>query len=306
VDDSLRFLICLIFLMATVLDTLQKGTDYLVRHGIEEARLNMQLMLAHALKCDRMQLYLDFDRELDEPVLERLRDLVKRRGKGDPLQHLLGTVEFLGREFNTDARALIPRPETEELCDRLMRRAGWPQGLRLLDVGTGSGVIGLTLLDRWQSVGATGVLADLSPDALELARENAALLGLGPPVVEFVRSDLFSGLGEPALSERFDLIVANLPYIPASEITDLSREVRKDPEMALLGGEVGTEIMERLLLACGPWLRPGGVVALEYGIGQGPALQSMAESAGLDSIQLVKDLTGTERFLFAVKPTESA
>lgn len=292
--------------MPTVLDTLQKGTDYLVRHGVDEARLNMQLLLAHALKCDRMRLYLDFDRELDEEVLEKLRGQVKRRGKGEPLQHLLGTVEFLGREYATDARALIPRPETEELCDRLARRPGWSSGLRLLDVGTGSGVIGLSLLDRWRGLGATGVLADLSPEALTLARENAARIGLDTPSVTFVESDLFSALGEPRPDGGFDLIVANLPYIPAAEITALSREVRRDPEMALVGGEAGTEIMERLLRECPRWLKPGGVVALEFGIGQEESLRKSAQEAGLAEIDLVKDHSGTVRFLFAVKGPESA
>lgn len=292
--------------MPTVLDTLQKGTDYLTRHGVDEARLTMQLLLAHALKCDRMQLYLDFDRELDDAVLEKLRDQVKRRGKGEPLQHLMGTVEFLDREYLTDARALIPRPETEELCDRLAKRPGWPQGVRLLDVGTGSGVIGLSLLDRWREKGPTGMLLDLSPEALSLARENAARLGLEAPVVAFVEGDLFAGLDEAAKAGGFHLIVANLPYIPTAEITDLSREVRRDPEMALIGGEKGTEIMERLLGECPRWLRPGGLVALEFGIGQGEALRTAAQDAGLTEIEVVKDLGGTERFLFAVKAPENA
>jgi release factor glutamine methyltransferase len=286
--------------MATVLDTLQKGTAYLEKHGVDEARLNMQLLLAHALKCERMQLYLDFDRVLDETQLEKLRELTKRRGRGEPLQHLLGTVEFCGREFLTDARALIPRPETEELVERLSRdlRAPAREGLRILDLGTGSGVIGLSLAADLAEFSPLVTLVDVSPEALALAGENLARLGLDAARVRLVESDLFAGV-----AGRHDLIVANLPYIPESERTALSREVRRDPDLALFGGgEAGTEIMERCLADCAGHLEPGGRVALEFGEGQGPRLAAAAAAGGLDGVEIVKDLSGCERFLFAVNP----
>lgn len=288
--------------MATVLDTLQKGTAYLEKHGVEEPRLNMQWLLAHALKCERMQLYLDFDRVLDEAQLEKLRDLTKRRGRGEPLQHLLGTVEFCGREFRSDARALIPRPETEELVERLSReiRAGGGRNLRLLDLGTGSGVIGLSLAADLAETDPEVVLADLSPAALALAAENLARLGVDPARVRLVESDLFS-----RIEGTFDLIVANLPYIPESERTALSREVRRDPELALFGGgEAGTEILERFLRDCARHLKPGGRVALEIGEDQGERLAAAAAAAGLGSVRIANDLSGRQRFLFAVNPTD--
>lgn len=287
--------------MATVLDTLQKGTAYLEKHGVEDARLNMQMLLAHALKCDRMRLYLDFDRVLDSAQLSKLRELTKRRGRGEPLQHLLGTVEFCGREFLTDARALIPRPETEELAERISREliaAGRP-GRRILDMGAGSGVIGLSLAADLSELSPVVMLADISAEALELAEENRARLGVAADCVE---SDLFS-----RIEGCFDLIVANLPYVSESERTLLSREVRRDPDLALFGGgAAGTEIMERFLAECRAHLTPGGRVAMEFGEGQAAALAAAATAAGLANVGIVKDLSGRERFLFAVNPASAA
>ena len=288
--------------MPTVLDTLQKGAAYLDKHGVDEARLNMQYLLAHALKCERMQLYLDFDRPLDEADLEKLRDLTRRRAKGEPLQHLLGSVEFCGREFLSDERALVPRPETEELVDRLRRRPGWPPGMRILDVGTGSGVIGISLALDLADLDPETWLADVSPEALALAEENRQRLSSPDSRIQLLTSDLFE-----AVEGRFDLLVANLPYVPESDRTLLSREVQRDPSLALFGGgETGTAMMLRLLEECRDYLNPGGVIALEYGEGQEGELATAAEAVGLESIEIVEDLSGRARFLFAVNPTVPA
>jgi release factor glutamine methyltransferase len=283
--------------MATLLDTLKKGAEYLQRHEVDEARLNMELLIAHVLKVGRMQLYLDFDRPLTEPQIATLRDLTVRRGKGEPLQHLLGTVEFCDLEFLTDSRALVPRPETEELTHHLLSLT-WPDGAAILDMGCGSGVIGIALAHHLAArEGAQVTLADLSPEALSLARENADRLLPGSSSVTFLESDLFAGLGEA----RFDLIVANLPYIPRSSETALSREVLRDPPLALYGGETGLEVMERFLAAAPDHLRPGGKIAMEFGIDQGPELARLAEDHGLSGVTLRNDLSGIERFLFATK-----
>ncbi len=282
--------------MTTVLDALQKGTEYLSKHGIDEARLNMQHLLAHTLKCNRMQLYVDFDRPLDETVLEKLRGFMRRRSKGEPLQHILGEVEFLGREFHCDERGLIPRPETERLTE-LLTRMPWPPETRILDVGTGSGVIGLSLVCELEKQAATATLADVSEAALALAEENRKRLEIDPGRVEFLQSDLFSNV-----ETKFHLIAANLPYIPQAEIPTLSLEVQCDPGLALNGGEIGTEIMERFLAACPQYLEPGGTVAMEFGFGQADALKGMAAAAGLTDVRIVKDYQDQERFLFATMP----
>lgn len=282
--------------MKTVLQTIQSGAPWLEKAGVDQPRLNMEHLLAHVMGCKRMQLYLQFDKPLDETVLEPLRELVRRRAKREPLQHLLGTVEFMGREFKTDARALIPRPETEELVEKILahyKKAGGPPPLRILDVGTGSGVIGLSLAHAFPD--STAVLADISEKALELARENAAKTSLPDGRAKFVLTDLWQFMeGGP-----FDLIVANLPYIAAEEILMLDQEVQRDPVLALDGGPAGTELIVRFLRGLAPHAAPGSLVALEIGAGQSPALLEEMTACGLADARVVNDYSGRDRFLFA-------
>jgi release factor glutamine methyltransferase len=283
--------------MKTVLETIQAGAGYLEKKGVENGRLNMQHLVAHVLECDRMQLYVDFDRPLSEEQLAPLRELLKRRSEGEPLQHLLGKVAFAGHDFLCDRRALIPRPETEELVARLIdetRDGGSPR--RLLDMGTGSGVIGLSLAGAWSEGLESVVLADLSPDALALARANAEALGVAKlEILDFVESDLFSALG----ARQFDLITANLPYISAAEVATLSREVRRDPVIALNGGTQGTELMERFIVDARAYLEDGGRIAMECGMGQALTLKSLLESRGWRDVVVARDFAKIERFLFA-------
>lgn len=226
-----------------ILPTLQAGAGYLAKHGVEEARLNMEHLLAHVLDCRRIDLYLRFGETLGEPDLAKLRDLTRRRAEGIPLQHLLGTVPFGDLELITDHRALIPRPETEYLCEKLTQFATTPA--RVLDMACGSGCIGLYLAHAWSKSGTEVTLADISEDALDLARLNASRLSL--PNARLVRSDLFE-----KITGTFDLIVSNLPYIPSAEIPTLSREVRRDPILALDGGPDGLDIVRRLIESCPP------------------------------------------------------
>src|SRR5437762_511312 len=173
----------------TLLEVLQSTTDYFKKRGIESARLNAEHLLAYALKRKRIELYLEFERELTEEELTPLRELVRRRGQGEPLQHLLGTVEFAGQTFLCDKRALVPRPETEQLVERIANCRMPNADCRILDVGTGSGVIALSLAAKLPEAKITAT--DVSEDALALARENADRLGLTDRV-EFCRSDLLT------------------------------------------------------------------------------------------------------------------
>lgn len=274
--------------MTTVLETLDKGTAYLAKKGIEDARRNMQLLVAHQLSCTRMDLYLRFDQPLAESELAPLRDLLKRRGDGVPLQHLLGSVTFHRRDFKTDARALIPRPETEELAEWLLKHAALPANPRVLDMGCGSGVLGLTLAA--EVPGAQVTLADLSPDALALARENAALLEIAN--ARFVESDLFAALA----GQSFDLIVTNLPYVPETDRATLSKEVSHDPDLALFGGPDGLDVIRRFVPAAKDHLAPGGWLALEIGIDQSAEVESLLRAAALSDVLTLKDLSGIPRF----------
>ncbi|MCW1922966.1 peptide chain release factor N(5)-glutamine methyltransferase [Luteolibacter arcticus] len=274
--------------MTTVLETLDKGTAYLTKKGIEDARRNMQMLIAHQLSCTRMDLYLRFDQEMEETDLAPLRDLLKKRGEGVPIQHLLGSVTFHRRDFKTDARALIPRPETEELAEWLVKNAKLPDSPRILDMGCGTGVLGLTLAADFPNSHST--LADLSPDALSLARENAAELEITN--VSFVESDLFAALG----GQSFDLIVANLPYVPETDRPGLAKELAHDPDLALFGGPDGMDLIRRFIPEAAKRLNPGGWLALEIGIHQSGEVESLLHAASLTGVLTLKDLSGIPRF----------
>jgi release factor glutamine methyltransferase len=276
----------------TVLEVLQSTTGYFQKRNIDSPRLNAEHLLAHVLSRKRMELYLDFERRLRESELAPLRELVKRRGTGEPLQHLLGTVEFCGRSFRCDKRALVPRPETEQLVELLISHLKSELGCsRMIDVGTGSGVIALTLAAEFPKVEIVGV--DISDDALMLARENAERLKLADRVL-FLRSNLLE-----SIQPDFDLIVANLPYVSTDDRQNLSREVLHDPEVALFAGSRGDELMRQLIKDAPSWLRPGGMLAIEVGIGQSETLVAALAEKNYRDILTEKDYSGVIRFLFA-------
>jgi release factor glutamine methyltransferase len=273
----------------TVLEVLQSTTAYFTKRDIESPRLNAEHLLAHTLQRKRIELYLEFERPLTEAELAPLRELVRRRGQGEPLQHLLGTVEFAGRIFLCDKRALVPRPETEELVEKLIVMK-WAEGARFVDVGTGSGVIALSLAAQFPEVEVSAV--DVSADALALAQENAARLDL-PSSVRFAQGNLLEGV-----EGAFDLIVANLPYVPAADRSTLSREVLHDPEVAVFGGPYGDELMRELISAAPDRLRPGGLLALEIGTGQADNLSVLLAEKNYHDITSIRDYCGVTRFLF--------
>jgi release factor glutamine methyltransferase len=280
----------------TLLEVLQSTTVYFTKHKIENPRLNAEHLLAHMLGLSRMDLYLEFERNLSDEELEPLRELVKRRGQGEPLQHLLGTVEFCGHTFAIDKRAMVPRPETEELVEFLKSQVPSSKSqinpkLQILDVGTGSGVIALSLAAKFPEAKLYAV--DISEDALALARENAARLGLSDRV-RFQKNDLLEGL-----SERFNLIVANLPYISMQDRPQLAREVLHDPDVALFGGPSGDELVRKLVEQAPSHLEPGGLLALEIGLGQAEGLCDFLRQKNYHDIELKKDYSGITRFLLA-------
>lgn len=281
--------------MNTVLDTLEKGTAYLKNKGVDEARHNMQLLLTHQIGCSKVELYMQFDRPMTEEELIPLREQLKRRGDGEPLQHILGSVEFYRREFKTDSRALIPRPETEELASIILNQ-DLPSDLNLLDMGTGSGILGLTLAAELGGRCHLATLSDISHDALALAEENTTLLGLGR--IELLWSDLFSKLTD----KKFHLIVANLPYIRDSEDTTLSPEVKRDPPLALFGGKDGLDILRDFIQQAPPHLYPGGIIAMEIGYDQAEAVETMLRENGFINIKTHQDLNGIPRFPIASLP----
>ena len=276
----------------TVLEVLQSTAGYFQKHNIENPRLNAEHLLAHVLGRKRIELYLEFERQLNESELAPVRDLVKRRADGEPLQHLLGTVEFCGRTFLCDKRALVPRPETENLVELLISnfKSEIANG-RIVDVGTGSGVIALSLAAGFP--GAEIVAGDISEDALTLARENAERLGLANRV-RFLKSNLLENV-----RGVFDLIAANLPYISTQQRQTLSREVWHDPKVALFAGARGDELLRELIAQAPSRLLPGGLLALEIGIGQEETLVAAMTEKNYRDIWTENDYSGVVRFLFA-------
>jgi release factor glutamine methyltransferase len=274
----------------TVLEVLQATTAYFKKHKIDSPRLNAEHLLAHVLGRKRIELYLEFERVLTESELAPLRGLVKRRGEGEPLQHLLGTVEFCGHVFLCDKRAMVPRPETEELVELIESKIENRES-RIVDVGTGSGVIAVSLATKFPEAEILAV--DISDDALTLAQENAARLKVADRV-RFLKSNLLENV-----EGTFDLIVANLPYISTRDRHTLSRDVLHDPAVALFASARGDELVRELIAQAPSQLRPGGMLALEIGIGQSEALLSALAEKNYRDICSKNDYSGVTRFLFA-------
>jgi len=233
-----------------ILEVIQKTTPYFEKQGIESPRLTIELLLAHLLKKKRMELYLEFERELDEATLVKLREMVKRRVAGEPLQYITGEVEFCGLKFLVDKRVLIPRPETELLVEAVARR----NPRKIIDVGTGSGCVAIALAKRLPEAEITAL--DVSPEALEVARGNALLHQIKKNI-RFLESDLLQALPDSFVVEA---IVSNPPYIADGELAKLPKEVRDfEPVRALAAGEDGLKVIRRLVMNARRILSPPGL-----------------------------------------------
>lgn len=283
--------------MPTLLEIIQKTTDFLASKGVESARLNAEQLVGHALGLKRMQLYLQFERMLAEPELEKIRPLVKRRAQREPLQHILGTVEWGGLVLKCDRRALVPRPETEELLELVLKhRAAVPGAspLRILDLGTGTGALALALAKALPDARLTAV--DASDDALALAGENSAALGLSERV-SLLKSNWFAAL--PA-GETYEIIVSNPPYLTEAEVAEAEPEVRlHDPRSALVAPDAGLADIRVIVREAASRLVPGGLLALETGIAQHAAILQAVAAAGLTRGESVQDLSKRDRFVLA-------
>jgi release factor glutamine methyltransferase len=278
--------------MHTLLEIIQKTTEYLQIKGVESPRLNAELLVSHVLKLKRMQLYVQFERLLTEPELATLRPLVKRRIAREPLQYILGEVEWGGLHLKVDKRALIPRPETEYLFELVQARVA-AEPTCVLDLGTGSGALALAAAVRWRS--SEVVAIDQQEEALALARENAAQLNLLQRV-RFLRSNWCAGL---RAEEKFSVILANPPYLSEAEVQEAQPEVRlHEPYSALAAPEAGMSDLLVILAQSSQHLEAGGLVALETGISQHAVLKQRATELGWLSVESARDLTGRDRFLF--------
>lgn len=269
----------------TTLKVLTWTTGYLTEKGVENARREAEWLLCEATGLDRMGLYLNFDKPLQDDELAAYRSMVARRGKREPLQHILGSQEFDGHEFIVSRDVLIPRYDTETLLEEAVRQA--PAARTVLDIGTGSGCIAISLALRLPHAAITAV--DLSPDALSIARRNAER---NNAQIEFLLGSFF----QPVSQRRFDLIVSNPPYITSADLADLQPEVRDfEPRLALDGGPDGLDAYRVLAAEAPRHLEPNGWLLLEIGSGQDKDVAGLLADAGFDAIVTVPDSAGILR-----------
>jgi release factor glutamine methyltransferase len=277
--------------MFTVLDIIKKTTDFFAAKGIESPRLNAELLIGHALARKRMQLYLEFERPLTEVELEKIRPVVRRRAQHEPMQYIVGETEFFGLKLKVDCRALIPRPETEQLVEHVTNAVTAPT--RILDLDTGTGAIALALAHAFPS--ASVVAVDRSADALDLARENAASTRLAARVT-FIPSDWFEAVPDGP----YDVIVSNPPYLTAEETGQTSPEVRGfEPVEALTAADDGLADLAKIIGSAPRYLAPGGLLALETGVAQRERLLAQTKTAGFSRAEAKQDLAGRDRFILA-------
>lgn len=273
--------------------------QYFADKGVENPRLDAEVLLCAVLKCQRITLYVDFERPLSEEELATYKEYVLRRGKQEPLAYILGEKAFMRNIFKVTPATLIPRPETELLVESLVKAAPLmrPEGeVKILDIGTGSGAIIVSLLDYLPK--AKGVGADISIEALKVAKENSEAIGELAGRIGFVHSDVFSKL---PLDKKFDIIVSNPPYIPAADIAGLAADVQKEPHGALDGGVDGLDFYRRIIAEAAEHMEPYGLLAFEIGINQSDDVQRLCREAGFARTAVRKDYAGIERMVFAIK-----
>jgi release factor glutamine methyltransferase len=283
----------------TVLEVIQRSTDFFSKKGVESPRLQVELLLAHALGLPRLNLYLDFARTLTESELKAVREMVKRRGNREPLQHILGSTSFCGLEIKVTPGVLIPRPETELLAENAYEFLNLLAGserdpVSFLDLGTGSGCLAITIAVKCRR--ARGHAIDISVEALAVARENARHHGVLDNI-QFCRSDRFDALPDGL---RFNLIVSNPPYVPTAEIATLAPEVKDhDPRGALDGGPDGLTFYRSLAEEAGRFLEPGGKFMMEFGDGQAAEIRGIFAAQRWVVQEVKPDYTGRPRILIA-------
>ena len=271
-------------------EVVRRATEYLAAKGVDSPRLDAEHLLGKALGLSRVELYMHLDRPLTDPERYAYRELIRRRGEREPLAYVLGEWDFRRLTLAVDRRALVPRPETEIVVERVLALLDGKPDPDVLDVGTGTGAIALAIKD--ERPGARVTAMDLSRDALELATENSRRTGLD---VRFVEEDLVKGFGVDA----YDLVVSNPPYVSPEEVDSLQPEVRDwEPLLATVGTTQTRDVARHALTA----LRPGGYLVVEVADERAGDAASLLEELGYDEVRLSHDLTGRERIAEGRRP----
>ena len=279
----------------TIVKILDWTRQYFADKGIENPRLDAEILLCAVLSCPRINLYVHFDQPLKADELAKYREFVLRRGRQEPLAYILGEKAFMNYIFKVTPAVLVPRPETELLVESIVELNDSSKQIKILDLGTGSGAIIISLLSLLPL--AEGTAVDISPAALAVAAENAERLGVRERFTP-VLSDLYSKL---PVGAQYDVIVSNPPYIPTEDIAALAADVQKEPKGALDGGKDGLDFYRKIIAGASEYLLPGGLLAFEIGIHQGDAVTQLCRDHGFGVTAVRKDYAGIERMIFAAK-----
>lgn len=279
--------------MITVLEALNLSTEYLNKKGIESARLNAELMLAHILNCKRLQLYLMFERPLDENELSLYREFLARRAKREPLQYILGEVEFYNIKLKVNKDVLIPRPETELLVEKIIKDYSQKSDIKFLDIGIGSGNISIALLVNLPD--SQGIGIDISDSALTLAKSNAEF-NLVNDRLELLHFDILNddihSLG------KFNAIISNPPYVSSEEFESLEPELKiYEPQIALTDFYNGLTFYRKIISVANSLLKEEGKVYFEIGKGQSNEVKALMQDSRIKNINITKDYQGIDRII---------
>lgn len=276
--------------MLTVLESIKLSAGYLEKKGVESPRINAELLLAHILKCKRLDLYLKFDRPLSEDEVTLYRGLLKRRGEFEPLQYIVGSVEFYGLTFYVNSNVLIPRPETEILVEEIVEQNKNKPELKILDIGTGSGNIAISLAKNLP--GSLVIGTDISKEALLIAGNNS-VLNSTENQVRFIENDILNSYPE---GNGYNVIVSNPPYVPADEFEKLRPELKVyEPRQALTDNADGFIYYREISSKARELLLPGGRLYFETGQGQSGAVKKILEDNKFEHISIKNDYLDIER-----------
>jgi len=278
--------------MLTVLESINLSAEYLNKKGIDSPKLNAELLLACILNCKRLDLYLSFDRPLKEDEIQNYRELLKRRASNEPLQYILGSVEFYGLEFKVNSSVLIPRQETEVLVESVINSADKEKEYNILDIGTGSGIIAVTIAKHLPGSRITAL--DISEDALAVAKTNAELNRVDGRV-DFIKLDITN---DNVFNDKYDIVVSNPPYISSSEYEELEPELRVyEPKFALTDYKDGLSFYRSIIGSAEKMLNSGKRIYFELGAGQSASVKEIMEQNRFSKIEIIKDYLGIDRVI---------
>lgn len=280
--------------MPTILELIKLSTEYLEKKGIEQPRLNAELLLADILKCKRMNLYLSFDKPLQEDEIDKYRQYIRRRANFEPLQYIIGSVEFFGMEMLVNKSVLIPRAETEVLVEKVIEFSKRFSSPKILDIGTGSGNIAVALANSIQNASVTAL--DVNEDTLVVARENCAKYSLEASI-EFVCND-FNNLNSTFFN-KFDIIVSNPPYVSSDDYSTLQKEILNyEPKIAVTDFGDGFTFYKSIVLKSKHLLKESkGFLFFEMAQGQSEIISSMMGENNFTNIEIFNDLAEIPRVI---------